>query len=630
MTTSIRKPLLVVADDDPADRARVIDELSRRYSGDYAVGGCSIADLETTLDRAAADGDDVAVCLAVGERGAELLAGVRARFPAARRGLLIPWLGWTDRALGDLVLRAMSHGWIDLYVVRPTRTPDEVFHRTISELLQESARLKGEGPAGAIVIADPRSPRAHELQSTLAGLGIPHRVEAPEGDAPPSVSLADGTVLVDPTAAELARACGFPTELEADDADLVVVGAGPAGLGAAVYAASEGLRTTVLDAGGVGGQAGSSSLIRNYLGFPRGLGGGELAQRAYQQAWLFGTRSQVARRVVGLEPGERADSSCEPQDGGAEVSARAVVLALGVEYRRLEAPGCVDLEGAGIYYGASMSEAQAFAGEDVYVVGGGNSAGQAALHLARYARRVAILVRSRSLAASMSQYLIDAIGNTPNLDVRYTTEVAEPTARAGWSGSSFWTRAQARRRRSTLRHSSCSSAPCPTPRGSRTRSRETTGATYVTGRSGRSCPAARDEPSRRLRRRRRARGIRPARRRGGRRRCPGRIGSACVSGRTPLTTGLADPHAEDLSRPDRRTALLALDRECGGERRCARRAAVTGLAAAVRARSGKIGLPLRGSSARPSRTRGRSRCSRRGSCDALPGSSSASASACRS
>ena len=139
MNASTRKPLLVVADDDPADRARVLDELSRRYSGDYAVGRCTIDELEKTLDEAQAEGDDVAVCLAAGERGAQLLAGVRARFPAARRGLLIPWLGWADHALGELVLRAMARGWIDLYVLRPAQTPDEVFHRTISELLQESA-----------------------------------------------------------------------------------------------------------------------------------------------------------------------------------------------------------------------------------------------------------------------------------------------------------------------------------------------------------------------------------------------------------------------------------------------------------------------------------------------------------
>jgi thioredoxin reductase (NADPH) len=229
-------------------------------------------------------------------------------------------------------------------------------------------------------------------------------------------------VLRDPSPAELARALGFPTELEDTDADLLVLGAGPAGLGAAVYGASEGLRTTVLDAGAVGGQAGSSSLIRNYLGFPRGLGGGELAQRAYQQAWLFGTRFQLTERAVRLEQREHG-FAVETADGS-EVTAGAVVLALGVEYRRLEAPGLADLEGVGVYYGASMSDAQALSGEDVYVVGGGNSAGQAALHAARYARDVTILVRSDSLASSMSQYLIDAIEETANVHVRSYTVVA--------------------------------------------------------------------------------------------------------------------------------------------------------------------------------------------------------------
>ena len=178
----------------------------------------------------------------------------------------------------------------------------------------------------------------------------------------------------------------------------------------------------MLDGGAVGGQAGSSSLIRNYLGFPRGLGGGELAQRAYQQAWLFGTRFRLTERVVGLErTGERV--AIRSADG-VEVTARAVVLALGVEYRRLDAPGLAELEGAGVYYGASMSEAQALTGEPVFVVGGGNSAGQAALHLARYAREVTILVRGESLAETMSRYLIDALEETPNVAVRYRTEVA--------------------------------------------------------------------------------------------------------------------------------------------------------------------------------------------------------------
>jgi thioredoxin reductase (NADPH) len=257
---------------------------------------------------------------------------------------------------------------------------------------------------------------------TLSGLGIPHRTLAADNGALPAVTLADGQVLTDPEADELTRALGFPTELDSHEADLVIIGAGPAGLSAAVYGASEGLRTTVLDGGAVGGQAGSSSLIRNYLGFPRGLGGGELAQRAYQQAWLFGAQFRLTHRATALEP--RGARRVVLTDCGAEVSAEAVVLALGVEYRRLDAPGLTEREGAGVYYGASMSEAQALAGESVYVVGGGNSAGQAALHLARYACRVRILVRGDGLASTMSQYLIEAIERDPNIQVRTRTEVA--------------------------------------------------------------------------------------------------------------------------------------------------------------------------------------------------------------
>jgi thioredoxin reductase (NADPH) len=422
VTTPARTPLLVVAADDPAERGLIEEELERRYGSDYTLLICTTAELGGVLDQAEANGDDVAVALASGREGADLLARMRGRFPTARRGLLIPWLGWSRRGVGELVLRSMARGWIDLYVIAPTRRRDEVFHRTISELLQESERLRGEGPAGATVVADARSPRAHQLRSSLAGLGIPHRTLAATDGEAAAVTRADGQVLTDPDPAELTRALGFPTELDSHEADLLVVGAGPAGLSAAVYGASEGLRTTVLDAGAVGGQAGSSSLIRNYLGFPRGLGGGELAQRAYQQAWLFGAQFRLTHRATALEP--RDGRHIVRTDSGAEIAARAVVLALGVEYRRLEAPGLIELEGAGVYYGASMSEAQALAGESVYIVGGGNSAGQAALHLARYACQVRILVRGDGLAATMSQYLIDTIDKDPNVRVLTRTEVA--------------------------------------------------------------------------------------------------------------------------------------------------------------------------------------------------------------
>jgi len=223
----------------------------------------------------------------------------------------------------------------------------------------------------------------------------------------PLVRTIDGRVLVDPDDAELARAYGLTTSLPEGVIDLAVVGAGPGGLAAAVYAASEGLDTLVLEGESIGGQAGSSSLIRNYLGFSRGVSGAELAQRAYQQAWVFGARFAHTRRVSGMrlvDGGFELDVT--PDD---VVRARAVVLATGVSYRRLAAPGLQPFVGASVFYGASSVEARAQAGRDVLVVGGGNSAGQAALHLARYARSVSLVVRGPSLAESMSRYLIDQL-----------------------------------------------------------------------------------------------------------------------------------------------------------------------------------------------------------------------------
>ena len=222
----------------------------------------------------------------------------------------------------------------------------------------------------------------------------------------PLVRTVDGGLLVDPDDAAIARLHGMSTDLPAEPVDVAIVGAGPAGLAAAVYAASEGLSTVVLEGDALGGQAGSSSLIRNYLGFPRGVSGIELASRAYQQAWVFGTDFALSRVATGLQIGDPFTITVE---GGDQVRARTIVLATGVSLRRLRAPGLERFVGASVFYGASAVEAKAQQGRTVYVVGGGNSAGQAALHLARYAASVSLIVRGQSLAASMSAYLIEQL-----------------------------------------------------------------------------------------------------------------------------------------------------------------------------------------------------------------------------
>jgi thioredoxin reductase (NADPH) len=440
-TRGDQRPVIFAVDDDAEHLAHVTRELSRRYGADYRIV-CERSPDESLrqLEEMRAASDAVAIVLADhtmgGYGGAELLARVKELHPRAKRGLLVEWRGWADRDTAQKILSAMALGHIDYYVLKPWRSPDEQFHRTITEFLQEWRRVDASGPREMEVVAEPDSRRAHELTSLLARNGIPYAFCASDSDrgrllleetgqpksAKPVVRLLDGSVLRDPSNEQLADAFGVTTRLHGrSEFDVVVVGAGPAGLAAGVSASSEGLRTLVIERESIGGQAGSSSLIRNYLGFSRGVSGAELAQRAYQQAWVFGTDLLMMRDVTGVRAeGERHVVEI---DGGDEAIGRAVVLATGVRYRRLDLPGLERFEGAGVFYGASLSEAQALTGEPVCIVGGGNSAGQAAMHLARYASSVTLIVRGGSLADSMSQYLRHALRETTTVTVLYEREV---------------------------------------------------------------------------------------------------------------------------------------------------------------------------------------------------------------
>ena len=323
-------------------------------------------------------------------------------------------------------------------MLKPQRSPDELFHRTVAEFLFEWARAESSVQGEIELVAEPGARRTHELHDLLSRNGVPYACYTPDSAAGrallaeagredasvPVARVRDGRVLVDPSNVELAAAFGVGTELgEEREFDVVVLGAGPAGLAAGVYASSEGMRALVIEREAIGGQAGSSSLIRNYLGFSRGVSGTELAQRAYQQAWVFGTSFLLMREATELIPGEHRYTL--RVSGGQEVTARAVVLACGVSYRRLGIPALAELEGSGVFYGASAAEAKALAGGHAFVVGGGNSAGQAAMHLARYAARVTIVVRGPSLAGSMSSYLRDVIDAADNIEVMLATEVVD-------------------------------------------------------------------------------------------------------------------------------------------------------------------------------------------------------------
>ncbi|GAB3191715.1 FAD-dependent oxidoreductase [Geodermatophilus arenarius] len=430
--------MLIAVDDDPALLEAVGRELRSRYERDYRVQCRGSADEALALlDELAGAGEEVALVLAgetvSGAPGTELLAEVRGRFPHAERALLVPWAHVGTPGTGDAVLEAIARGRIDHYLVRPAPPPDEQFHQAVSGFLLAWAQTRRRAPHTIDVVGETWSGRAYELREVLGRCAMPHRfclADSAEGRALladrerrrlPLLVMPDGTVLEDPTDLDIARSAGTAIDPSGDRYDLVIVGCGPAGLSAGVYGASEGLRTIVVDSGSIGGQATSSSAIRNYLGFPRGVTGGELARRAYEQAWLFGARFAFMQEVTDLA--HEPDGIVVSLDTGGVVVARAVVLAPGASYRRLGVESLEALRGAGVSYGAAASEAPLVAGEEVYVVGGANSAGQAALHLARFAERVTLVVRAASLDAGMSHYLARQVEGTPGVEVRTGTEV---------------------------------------------------------------------------------------------------------------------------------------------------------------------------------------------------------------
>ncbi len=433
------RPVVMAVDDDPVALGVLRQELDKRYGADYRLlcDGDTEAGLRA-LERLQADGGQVALVLAdqwmPTMTGVQFLTHAHRLHPTAKRGLLIDW---GDSTTAEPILQAATFDQVDYWINKPTQPGDELFHQAVSGFLYEWARLHRPQFQAVRVVGDQWSARSHELRDLLSRNGIPfgfYPVDGEEGrrllasvgatgERLPVVVLFDGRVMADPSNAELAEALAVRTHPEPVTYDLAVVGAGPAGLAAAVSGASEGLRTTVLEPEAIGGQAGSSSMIRNYLGFPRGVSGAELAQRAYEQAWIFRADFVYGQRAVGLRAAgpERVVGLSD----GDQVASRAVVLATGVSYRRLEVPSLEALTGAGVFYGAAASEAPAMRGQQVYVVGGANSAGQAAVHLARYAERVTMLVRGSSLAATMSDYLVQEIHAALNITVRLGVEVVD-------------------------------------------------------------------------------------------------------------------------------------------------------------------------------------------------------------
>jgi thioredoxin reductase (NADPH) len=432
------RPVLLTVDDDPSVSRAVARDLRRRYGADYRIMRSDSGEeaLEAIRD-VVLRGEQVAAILADYRmprmNGVDFLEQAMDLVPRARRALL------TAYADTNAAIQAINVVDVDHYLLKPWEPPEEKFYPVVDELL-EAWRREGKEPEHKIkILGHPWSAASYEIRDFLARSMVPYRwynVGDPEGarllaaagaeeSQAPIVVTRDGQPLVQPTLLEVANAVGLSTTAQGEFYDVVIIGSGPAGLGAAVYAASEGLKTVVVERAAAGGQAGQSSRIENYLGFPDGVSGDQLTDRARRQALRFGAELLTARSVVGLEV--RGPAREVLFDDGSSVLAHAVVLATGVSYRQLQAAGADELVGRGVYYGSSATQAESCLGDHVIIVGGANSAGQAAVFFSRYASKVTMAVRGDSLEKSMSSYLISQIARIPNINVRLNTSVQSCT-----------------------------------------------------------------------------------------------------------------------------------------------------------------------------------------------------------
>ncbi|HVD14379.1 MAG TPA: FAD-dependent oxidoreductase [Actinomycetota bacterium] len=432
-------PVLLVVDEDRAVLEALAGDLGRRFGVDYQLlaEGSPAAAL-TTLGQLAAGSQPVALVLAGQQMtqmtGVEFLVAAHRLHPAAKRVLLV---GRGDYTAAHPAVRAMTLGQIDYHLFTPWQPAERWLYPPMGDFLADWSKTQEPSFVAIRIVGRQWEPRSHRLRDILTRVAMPYRFyphDSPtgrrlleeagqDGSRLPVVLFRTGRALVDPSHAELTEFLGASTRPEATTYDVAIVGAGPAGLAAAVSAASEGLRTLVVEPEVFGGQAGTSSLIRNYPGFPHGVSGDDLAFRTFEQAWLFGANFVFAQAATGLTT--RGSERLLRLADGLEVAARAVILAPGVVWRRLGVPSLEALSGAGVFYGAAGSEAHAIEGQQVVVVGAGNSAGQAAIHLAEHAASVAVLVRGEDLGTTMSDYLVKKIQATPNISVRLRTEVVD-------------------------------------------------------------------------------------------------------------------------------------------------------------------------------------------------------------